>query len=263
MLAILGLMGIALSAVMMVETDGDASTAGDGDTSPDTDDTMGVTPMNIIVYPDDYQVDDTESVGTLLADDLDQMSDLQTTLAGQASDPDTTEAAVEIDSGSVEAFSDNAPMNHQHGTDGDDRLFGRAGDDDLDGGAGDDILIGGGGSDQIDGGSGNDQIFAQDGYGDQLNGGAGDDEIYADHGDKMSGGAGDDVFTIIEDADAVVTDFDAEADRIEVQYEGASKPVLSTTLTDTGLQLLADGAVVATLGGITTLDLDTVALVAG
>ena len=80
-------------------------------------------------------------------------------------------------------------------------------------------------------------------------------------GDVLNGGTGADTFMLGLDDDAIVEDFNADEDLIEITYEGKA-PVLSTVPTDAGLSLLADGEVVATFGNLETLDLANVTLVA-
>lgn len=129
------------------------------------------------------------------------------------------------------------------GEDGNDRVFTGGGSDYLDGGAGDDVLYskagddeiwGGSGNDRINSGAGDDLVLGQDGndrlFGDQgndvISGGAGDDRIYGGEGDDtliagagndiMVGGNGADTFIITEDENGidVITDFNAEVDKI-------------------------------------------------
>lgn len=157
------------------------------------------------------------------------------------------------------------------GGDGDDQLIGGAGDDLLEGGAGDDALSGNLGKDTLIGGAGSDTLFGGheddvldgrgDGEADFLNGGSGDDRILAGMMDKVSTGDGADIVAVVEEANAYVDDFDPIADQIELEYEGTTPPTLSTQNTDEGLALLADGEVVITLEGVSSLDLSKVSLI--
>lgn len=184
---------------------------------------------------------------------------------------------------------------------GDDRVFGGTGDDVLFGGAGNDAVLGGAGNDQINGGTGNDVLSGGAGddslhgmwgnnildggagqdtlmggrgddvlYGrdpdaaeqDYLNGGSGNDHIIAGAGDIANGGAGADTF-VIEAANGVVTvdDFNPDEDRLEVEYQG-TVPVITTQLTDSGTDVMADGTTIAVLKGVTDFDPSTIGLLA-
>jgi len=172
------------------------------------------------------------------------------------------------------------------GDNGDDRLMGHADNDMLDGGAGDDALFGGTGDDVLNGGAGDDQLDGYlgadtlfggagedvlfggadddvlngrgDGKTDTLLGGSGDDVLIAGNGDHMTGGSGMDVFNVNQNA--VIHDFDPDEDSVEVVYEN-DMPTLTTQVSDAGLVLLADGAVVATFSKLAQLDMASVDLV--
>jgi len=79
------------------------------------------------------------------------------------------------------------------GTDGNDKLFGRAGDDRIDGFGGSDQLLGGGGNDVMVGHAGDDRLDGEDGN-DVLVGGSGQDVLIGRAGnDTLNGFTGDDV----------------------------------------------------------------------
>ncbi len=148
------------------------------------------------------------------------------------------------------------------GGDGDDHLRGDAGDDTLTGYYGNDDLDGGAGADLLNGGDGNDVVSGLgDDTKDFLNGGDGEDIILAGKHDHANGGTGADTFVIDLGADAFVDDFDPAEDVIELAYNSVP-PILTTQTSDAGLTLYADGAVVATFAGVDTLDLAAVRLVA-
>ena len=86
-----------------------------------------------------------------------------------------------------------------HGDDGDDNLWGGSNDDTLQGGTGHDKLYGGSQNDELNGGTGNDT----------LDGGSGDD--------MLTGGAGADIFVFNSASNDVVTDFDRDADKIDLR----------------------------------------------
>ena len=149
------------------------------------------------------------------------------------------------------------------GGDGNDLMFGGQGDDTLAGGWGDDLLQGGTGNDLLNGGAGNDTLDGRDdddGF-DYLNGGVGDDLLLAGRGDHLNGGDGSDTFALLSDGGNSIDDFDPTRDLLEITYAGDTPPVLSTTIDDDGVTLLADDAVVARLSGLRALDLATVVLV--
>ncbi len=149
-----------------------------------------------------------------------------------------------------------------NGGDGDDALYGGEGDDIITGYHGDDTLYGGAGADMLNGGAGNDVIDGgDDDVRDFLNGGAGDDLITAGLGDHLNGGTGADTFALLGNTGAFIDDFDPAEDVIELGYD-TIPPILTTAQGDDGLTLFADGEAVATLAGVTTLDLTAVKLVA-
>jgi hypothetical protein len=76
----------------------------------------------------------------------------------------------------------------------------------------------------------------------------------------LNGGTGADTFVLgLRDA-AIVEDFNAEEDIIELSYEG-DVPILNTAKTNAGLTLLVNGEVVAILDNLETLNLADVTLV--
>lgn len=113
------------------------------------------------------------------------------------------------------------------GTDGRDAITGGTGDtiirllagsDQADGGAGNDRMFGDTGNDRLSGGDGRDRLFGGSGD-DTLRGGAGADVLDGGRGnDLLHGGAGGDRFVFSPGrGDDVITDFQDEADLIEVQ----------------------------------------------
>lgn len=193
-----------------------------------------------ITQGDALRDDDDPSVDIMPLEDLIDPSDEDTVIfSGDADDVVRT----------------GAGDDHLDGEDGNDRLISGDGDDTLEGGRGDDILEGGAGADVLNGHVGDDQDL------DYLNGGAGNDTLMGGAGDVLNGGKGADTFVLGLGDDAIVEDFNAEEDTIEITYEG-NAPTLSTVPTDAGLILLADGQVVATFGNLETLDLASITMVA-
>ena len=142
---------------------------------------------------------------------------------------------------------------------GDDALGGEAGDDELHGYLGNDTLLGGAGHDVLFGGAGDDTLDgSDDDMTDTLIGSAGNDHLIGGIGDHLSGGSGADVFSVHQDS--VIDDFNPDEDTVEVLYYN-QPPMLTTQVSDAGLVLLADGAVVATFSDLTQLDLAAVELV--
>ncbi|AGI69972.1 hemolysin-like calcium-binding domain-containing protein [Octadecabacter antarcticus 307] len=149
-----------------------------------------------------------------------------------------------------------------HGGDGDDVINGGSDSDELLGGYGDDTLIGGAGRDNIQGSEGNDVLDGVTGEDiaktDYLNGSEGQDTLIGNDGDVMSGGADADRFEITGGT-VFIMDY-ADDDLLVLNYEG-DVPELTTQLTSDGTILLANGAPVASLFGVTAFDASTVQLV--
>ncbi len=295
MFAILGLIGAALTAAMFVDFSSDAEVTEDQDSQSDKNDgdilrvsdllsedghampgqekieiEEGATPLVPITFKGEGVADAPSPVATEPPEVRDQLNEKwggldQDRLAG------SEEADMLLGEDGDDVLSGAAGDDVLFGGKGDDRLEGGLGDDWLTGGAGNDVLhgdaghdvlSGGAGSDMLDGGDGHDILESrEDATGDILIGGAGDDLINAGIGDELTGGAGADTFSVVESAGAVITDFDPEEDVLEVAYDTVP-PTLSTALGDDGLVLLANGEAIATLGGLSTLDLTSVRLVA-
>ena len=149
-----------------------------------------------------------------------------------------------------------------HAGDGDDVIKGGSGNDELLGGHGDDTLIGGAGTDNMQGSEGNDVLDGVTGEDiaekDYLNGSDGQDTLIGNDGDVMSGGADADRFEITGGTVSIM-DY-ADDDLLVLNYEG-NVPELTTQSTADGTILLANGAPVASLYGVTTFDVGTVQLV--
>lgn len=103
-----------------------------------------------------------------------------------------------------------------YGFAGNDTLWGDAGNDLLNGGAGSDVLLGDPGNDAINGGRDNDYIDG--GFGaDQIFGGKGDDYLVGGGDtDTLVGGGGSDTFGFTGDGVAIIRDFDAASDFLEL-----------------------------------------------
>ena len=147
------------------------------------------------------------------------------------------------------------------GGDGADRIDGGTGDDSLQGSLGDDTLVGGAGADVLHGGAGADLVDGRSGEeagaeADYLNGGAGDDRIEAGAGDIASGGTGADTFGLVSGTEgaAVVQDFDPAEDRILLRYAGESPPEVEIAATPEGTELRANGSLVAFFPGLAGFD---------
>jgi uncharacterized protein YkwD len=110
----------------------------------------------------------------------------------------------------------NAGSVEIYGYAGDDTLWGDAGDDFIYGGAGSDYLLGYPGNDVINGGRDSDYI--EGGLGaDQLFGGKGNDYLVGGGDiDTLIGGGGSDTFGLTSDGVAIIRDFDAASDSIEL-----------------------------------------------
>ncbi|NVJ97469.1 MAG: endo alpha-1,4 polygalactosaminidase [Alphaproteobacteria bacterium] len=148
------------------------------------------------------------------------------------------------------------------GGDGNDKLFGGTGEhsDSIWGNEGDDTLFGGAGDDLIDGGQGNNLVY----------GGSGDDQISSSGNDTLYGGAGSDSFSFSgEDSNAIIMDFDLDADflslaDIQNPFTGLAELVnASTNAVQNGQQgVLVDLGEngVLFLVGLTTDDLQEIAI---
>ena len=292
MLAILGLFGLALSAVVMTGDEIDSADTGDldaGEKTPSDDEMLGE------VISLDELLDDTGAGFT------DQSGDDLVYSAGGADDAISTGAGNDLLDGGDGADTIKAGLGDDEvhggrgddmliGDDGNDALFGHVGDDNLAGGAGNDDLNGGDGADQLQGGDGDDSLLGSlgndtlvggngadvlfggsgddvlDGRDDDsmdfMNGGAGADTLIAGKGDYLSGGDGADWFAMEIDSGAVVSDFNLAEDTIEVAYDGGGpQPTLTFVDTDDGAMLLADDTTVATFAGFTAQDFASIPLV--
>ena len=111
-----------------------------------------------------------------------------------------------------------------YGDDGNDKLYGEKGDDflyvangnnTLYGGKGNDELYAGTGKDKLYGGDGNDYLYGGNGNA-LLSGGAGKDTLISTSGNNtLTGGKGKDLF-IFEGGNAVITDYTAGSDTIDL-----------------------------------------------
>ncbi len=299
MFAILGLIGVAMSAAVFVDFGAEAEDA-DDETPQDGDEQVKIVSVSSLLSDGGEAMPGTENLtpGEDGAEDQTQApqiiyaGDEDSTLASAAGDDFLYggEGADDIRGGAgQDELHGERGDDVIYGEDGNDDIFGHVGDDTLYGGAGDDTLTGGDGHDHIEGGDGDDTLTGyhgddvliggkgadmlnggegsdiidgrDDDAKDFLNGGAGDDRIIAGIDDHLNGGTGADTFAVLKGTGAFVDDFDPAEDILEIAYDTVP-PILTTALGDGGLTVLADGEAVATLGGITALDLTTVKLVA-
>ena len=287
MFALMALVGVALSSFVMFDTDTEDTQDDTRDDEPQPE-TIRV---DALIYTDVDQIEDGTSSTTLddspvvrfggaeddmitgsngndLLDgeggndtliagdghDILQGGDGQDLLRGDAGDDRLMgheENDILLGGEGNDALFGGAGNDALGGEDGNDELHGYLGHDTLQGGAGEDVLFGGAGNDTLDG--------SDDDATDTLLGGSGDDHLIAGAGDHMSGGSGADVFSVHQDS--VIDDFNPDEDTVEVLYYNDA-PTLSTQVSDAGLVLLADGAVVATFSNLAALDLENVDLVA-
>lgn len=124
-----------------------------------------------------------------------------------------------------------------YGDDGNDRLYGNDDDDRLYGGNGNDTLYGEDDSDILYGGSGSDRLYGGQGD-DVLDGGQGQDYLY--------GGDGEDtfIFSQMPDVHDILSDFDADEDRIDIEALLGRNGIASikTVSDDSGLYVDPDGS---------------------
>lgn len=165
------------------------------------------------------------------------------------------------------------------GSSADETFYGGGGRDILDGAGGNDTIVGGAGKDHLKGGDGEDKLIGDQGVNsgnDVLEGGDGDDELYGNGGndilkggadddildggagrDKLTGGGGGDTFVFGRDK-TTVTDFDRDADVIDVSGHGFATALLAyaalsddgkgnAVMTANGDVLLLEGIIAANL----------------
>lgn len=167
-----------------------------------------------------------------------------------------------------------AGRDHLTGGHEDDLLNGGRGQDTLLAGAGDDRLIGGRAADLLMGGDGNDILVGgddsrlEDRAADTLNGGAGDDLLVLGGGDLALGGEGADSFVLggwmAGGQSATIDDFTDGEDRLLIGYAAGSAPPLIESHFDPDADAMViriDGAIVATLTGVQSLDPGSVQIV--
>lgn len=263
MLAILGLLGVALTAAAFVETtetedENERTDAG----SADPNDGHATT-FDLLDEPVD--TDGTESSMMAGTFDMDEMvgTDGTDEMWGEGGDDslfggkgdDWLNGGMDDD-----ILWGGAGHDVLYGDGGDDVIVGGNGMDWLEGANGSDTLSGSSGDDNLRGGAGDDVLMGGTG-GDVIYGGTGDDVLIAEGTDNLNGGAGADTFDLTLAHDAEIADFDPASDVIEIAYEG-DPPVLTTQTEDDSVTLLADGHVVATLPGLTELDVSRVNLIA-
>lgn len=289
MFAILGIFGLALSAVMLTGNDFDEVSTAEQDAA-DTkaaqdDDAAEIVTIDELLSDGDAQpVDEDMVLFASAADDF--------LSAGSGNDL----VSGEDGNDSIDGGAGDDELHGGRGDDivngaaGNDDIFGHVGDDTLIGGEGDDALNGGDGADSLDGGDGNDALLGSlgndtlvggngedvlfggsgddvlDGRDDDskdfLNGGAGDDVLLAGVGDNLNGGDGFDTFVMEADSGAFVDDFNLDEDTIEISYDIAGgEPALQFIDNDDGVLLMAGDTAVATFAGLTALDLASVPVV--
>lgn len=144
------------------------------------------------------------------------------------------------------------------GDDGNDQLFGGAGDDAIEGGAGEDKVFGSIGDDALNGGDGDDQLHGGDGH-DTLEGAYDDDRLIGGDGDILSGGPGADVFEV-DNGTVTIMDWE-EGDVLAFHYVGAP-PELTAPTNATRLIVMANGAPLVEMVGITEFDVTAIRLIA-
>ena len=131
---------------------------------------------------------------------------------------------------------------------GDDIIGGGAGDDSIDGGADDDLVFASAGDDFINGGSGGDELFNGSGN-DTVIGGSGDDTLWAGaDNDTLTGGGGSDTFVFgAESGDDLITDFDVDADTLNLSFTVAGFADLAA---------VTAAASLVTVNGVTGVSID-------
>ncbi len=295
MLAILGLLSVALAGTAFVSIPTDGEPADSPEPEDNVDDGLQDTNLldleetnSSLVGPDDGIVaETTDGYDEFFGNDGADFADGQD--GGDYLDGRGGDDTLLGDEGD-DHIHGGAGNDTVTGDDGDDLVYGYIGDDDisggtgndsltagdgddtLDGGSGDDTLLGGHGNDTLIGGAGNDNLQGSEGDDvidgvtgeetaekDYLNGSAGRDTLIGNDGDVMSGGADSDRFEI-DSGTVSIMDYSDE-DVLVLNFEG-TPPELTTQTTSTGTMLFANGAPVASLYGVTSFDVGTVQLIA-
>lgn len=280
MLAIFGLISATLGALLLIGPDDTPAQPEPTDDAPSDDPSVTITAIDALldgISDDDtviFSGDADDTVVTGAGNDYIDGEDGDDQLSGGAGN-DQIEGGRGNDilqggdgddllNGHIgdDTISGGAGNDALNGGDGQDILMGDDGDDALLGSLGNDILVGGAGADTLHGGAGDDLLYDRaDRDADYLNGGAGDDRLMGGAGDNLHGGTGADVFALTVQNDALIEDFDPSEDLIEITHEG-EPPILSTTQSENGLVLLADGEIVATFANLSNLDVTKVTLIA-
>ncbi|WP_375280673.1 calcium-binding protein [Pseudooctadecabacter sp.] len=287
MLALLGLIGVALAGTALIGLEQEDADA-DGPTHPDLhEETVEGDLLELLdeentdvltaggpSHVEEFGTQDADTIGGAAGDDFIHGRDGDDTLIGEDGDDqllggegdDTLTGGAGDDQ--LDGHIGNDIMSGGDGADrmqgggGDDDLYGYDDDDDLLGGWGDDTLIGGAGQDNLQGSEGNDVVDGATGEDvaerDYLNGSEGNDHLIGNDGDVMTGGQDADTFEIVN-GNIQIMDFSDE-DVLVLNFSG-DEPVLTTQDSAGGLVLLADGEPVANLVGVTDFDVSTVRLV--
>jgi Ca2+-binding RTX toxin-like protein len=140
------------------------------------------------------------------------------------------------------AMADNARLDVQAGTPGDDKVQLGDGDDAYDAGEGDDEVRGGGGDDLLIGGGGDDRLFGEAGD-DSFEGGGGDD--------LLDGGPGSDTVLYTANTRAVRIDLEAQLARFPQQRSPAERLIsIENAATGAGDDVLLGNAGANVLRGL-------------
>ncbi|WGH79800.1 calcium-binding protein [Jannaschia ovalis] len=206
MFLIAGLLGMALSGVMMIAPLSFDADAEDPAPDPVEGDPVGEGASS----PLSVALEGASGPGaTADAQDMLAGDHLSDRLGGSAVDPIAFDSDAIFGGSGDDAMQGGDRNDLMLGGDGDDLASGGAGRDEIQGGGGDDTLFGGGGDDVLlgeegddllGGGNGADLLSGGEGA-DRLGGGAGDDRLFGGLGaDELAGGLGDDLLdgTVME-----------------------------------------------------------------
>lgn len=191
MLAIFGLMGIAVSAMIFTGDEFENGTdQSDAQRPEDDEPDAEIIPMDEII---DEKLAEPDAKGTAHEEPGDII------IPDAHIDGDQVIYATDEDDRIITGSGDD----YVDGKDGNDRIDTGAGDDEVDGGRGDDTLDGGTGNDDLSGHIGDDVLFGRSGD-DTLNGGGGDDRLYGGDGDDaLLGSMGNDLLVGGDGADTL------------------------------------------------------------
>lgn len=280
MLAVLGLMGVALSVLVWTDYEPDHNDdlkSNDGHSDQEIDTSLldadsfvgGSAVLDPLAFEDfDFEQEDIDGfqIAGTAEDDIMRGVSSDDHLLGFDGD-DVIEGGSgndDVDGGLGDdtLFGQNgndilrggSGIDHLRGGKGHDSLFGGDGADVLQGSLGEDIMFGGSGEDDLFGGHGNDILSGRDDLEqDYVAGGSGDDYILGGQDDVLNGGSGSDVFEVT--FGTTIEDFDPQSDIVEIQLGGKDVTTIVFAETPDGLLIKSGEQHIAKLIGASEVQL--------